>query len=84
VEQVDVYETISIENVTLPEADVYIFTSPSNVTAFSSSLNTINTKVVAIGPSTAEALTLKDVKVHAIAERADDTGLLDAVVNVLI
>ena len=84
VEQVDVYETISIENVFLPEADVYIFTSPSNVTAFSDTLHTIKSKVVAIGPSTAEALTLKDIKVHAIAERADDTGLLDAVVNVLI
>ncbi len=84
VEQVDVYETSSVEGVTLPESDVYVFTSPSNVTGFSSTLNTIKTKVVAIGPSTAEALSLKGIKANAIAERADDTGLLDAIVNVLI
>lgn len=82
VEQVDVYETSSVEGVTLPEADVYVFTSPSNVTAFTSTLSNIKTKVVAIGPSTAEALTLKGVKVHAIAERADDAGLLDAITMV--
>ncbi len=82
VEQVDVYETSSIENVELPMADVYVFTSPSNVTAFTSTLDTINTKVVAIGPSTAEALNLKGIKVHAIAERADDAGLLDAITSV--
>ncbi len=84
VEQVDVYETSSIENVELPMADVYVFTSPSNVTAFTSTLNTIQTKVVAIGPSTAEALSLKGIKVHAIAERADDAGLLDAITSVFI
>ncbi len=84
VEQVDVYETSSVENVALPNADVYVFTSPSNVTAFSSSLENIKTKVVAIGPSTAEALTLKGIKVHAVSERADDTGLLDAVTSVLV
>ncbi len=84
VEQVDVYETSSVENVELPEADVYVFTSPSNVTAFTSTLNNIKTKVVAIGPSTAEALSLKGIKVHAVAERADDTGLLDAITSVII
>lgn len=84
VEQIDVYETSSVENVELPQADVYVFTSPSNVVGFSSSLTTINTKVVAIGPSTAEALTLKGIKVNAVAERADDTGLLDAIISVLI
>ena len=84
VEQVDVYETSSVPGVTLPASDVYVFTSPSNVTGFSSTLNTINTKVVAIGPSTAEALSLKGIKANAVAERADDTGLLDAIVNVLI
>jgi hydroxymethylbilane synthase len=84
VEQVDVYETSSIENVSLPDADVYVFTSPSNVTAFTSSLESINTKVVAIGPSTAEALSLKGIKVHAVSERADDAGLLDAITSVVL
>lgn len=84
VEQVDVYETSSIENVELPEADVYVFTSPSNVTAFASSLENIKTKVVAIGPSTAEAITLKGIKVHAVSERADDAGLLDAITSVVL
>ena len=84
VEQIDVYETSSVENVELPIADVYVFTSPSNVTAFSSTLININTKVVAIGPSTAEALTLKGIKVHAVSERADDAGLLDAITSVLV
>lgn len=84
VEQVDVYETTSVEGVTLPEADVYVFTSPSNVAAFSSTLTTMETKVVAIGPSTAEALTLKGIKLHAISERADDAGLMDAITSVLI
>lgn len=84
VEQVDVYETSSVPNVELPSSDVYVFTSPSNVEGFSSSLKNINTKVVAIGPSTAEALSLKGIKANAIAERADDTGLLDAIVNVLM
>lgn len=84
VEQLDVYETISVENVVLPEADVYVFTSPSNVTAFTSSLNSIKKKIVAIGPSTAEAIMLKGMKAHAVSERADDAGLLDAITNVII
>lgn len=80
----DVYETIAHGDLILPEADVYIFTSPSNVDAFSSSLNQIKSKTLAIGPSTAEALRSKGVQVNGVANRADDEGLMEILVHVLV
>ncbi len=85
VEELDVYETIKEEDLILPEADVYVFTSPSNVESFSKEMKKVDQKmVVAIGPSTAEALRNKEVEVTAIAKTADDLGLLNAITESLI
>lgn len=82
VEELDVYKTLKAEELVLPEADIYVFTSPSNVDSFAGELHKLNQKkVVAIGPSTAEALTNKNVKPNAIAQTADDLGLLHAIIK---
>lgn len=78
--EVVVYDTIIKTESTLPDADVFVFTSPSNVQAFSNSLKKLNNKlIVSIGPSTADALNAIDIPCHAIAATADDLGIFHAI-----
>jgi uroporphyrinogen-III synthase len=78
--EVVVYDTIIKADMNLPEADVYVMTSPSNVQSFSNSLKKLNNKlIVSIGPSTAEALKAINVPCHAIAASADDLGIFHAI-----
>lgn len=78
--EVEVYDTVIKPEMNLPEADVYVMTSPSNVQAFSNALKTTNNKlIVSIGPSTAKALQDINVPCHAIAATADDLGIFHAI-----
>ncbi len=78
--EVVVYDTIIKPEMNLPEADVYVMTSPSNVQAFSNSLKKLNNKlIVSIGPSTAQALQDINVPCHSIATSADDLGIFHAI-----
>lgn len=75
-----VYETVKKENVQLPDAEVLVFTSPSNVASFfeKAKIND-NQKVIAIGKSTLKklmSLGVSDVKMPA---SFDEVGLAEAV-----
>jgi hydroxymethylbilane synthase len=75
-----VYETILYNDVAVPAADVYIFTSPSNVEAFFEK-NKIKPgqKVVAMGGATGSALKQFGVHRFALPHTFDDIGIAQAV-----
>jgi hydroxymethylbilane synthase len=75
-----VYETIKHMETIVPNTDVLVFTSPSNVEAFFES-NKIRTgqKVVAMGDATAAALRLRGIHKVAQPPSFDDIGLAQAV-----
>jgi hydroxymethylbilane synthase len=77
---VPVYETIRTNDLAVPEVDVLVFTSPSNVEAFFEK-NKIRTgqKIVGMGDATANALKLHGIKHCAMPASFDDIGLAQAV-----
>jgi hydroxymethylbilane synthase len=80
---VTVYETIKHPSDKLPEADIVLFTSPSNVDAFFEK-HRINAgqKVIAMGGATGKALEHKGVKRYTLPPSFDDLGLIKAVMSV--
>ncbi len=77
---VSVYETIRTNDVLVPEVDILVFTSPSNVEAFFEK-NKVKTgqKIVGMGDATANALRQFGVKHCAMPATFDDIGLAQAV-----
>jgi uroporphyrinogen-III synthase len=73
-----VYTSVAKKDVQLEEADLYVFTSPSNVHAFLKGQNLNGKLFIAIGPSTADALKDAGYACHAIAQSADDLGIYHA------
>lgn len=80
VSEIVVYDTIIKSDMILPDADIFVFTSPSNVQAFEDSIKKLNNKlIVSIGKSTAQTLSSIDASCHAIAATADDLGIFHAI-----
>lgn len=78
-----VYETIKHPTDELPEADILLFTSPSNVDAFFEKHCINDTqKVIAMGGATGKALEHKGVKRYTLPPSFDDIGLIKAVMSV--
>jgi hydroxymethylbilane synthase len=79
-----VYETIQQPATNLPQADVLVFTSPSNLQAFLDKNKITQTqKLVAMGHATGSALRDKGFVSFASADTFDDTGLTRAVMGML-
>ena len=75
-----VYETIKKNTGVQPEADILVFTSPSNVEAwFENYTIRKNQKIVAMGDATAHALKDRKIYAHAMPDAFDDSGLARAV-----
>ena len=75
-----VYETLVLENVSIPKFDTILFTSPSNVRAFmkNNNLNDDN-KVVAMGDATGNELKKFGVQTFNKPSSFSDAGLAQAV-----
>lgn len=85
-DKITVLDAICYDNVAVPvtepvSADVYVFTSPLNVSAYLDfwALHA-GARVVAIGPSTAAALEARGVEC-LVASRPDETGVLSLIVG---
>lgn len=75
-----VYNTENRANLEIPEADVVVFTSPSNVEAYFQKHNLDKVqRVVAIGNSTAAKLKSYGIADPVIPDYPDDAGLAQAV-----
>jgi hydroxymethylbilane synthase len=77
---ISVYETIKHNETKVPDADVMVFTSPSNVEAFFEK-NKMKTgqKCIAMGHATASSLRQFGVTHAALPQTFDDLGLIQAV-----
>ena len=75
-----VYETIKRDPANLPQTDIVVFTSPSNVDAFFEK-NKISPeqKVVAMGQATGNALERKGIKKYKMPPAFDDAGIAQIV-----
>ena len=75
-----VYETVKKENEKLPEAEVIVFTSPSNVESFFEKWKTSPSQhIIAIGKSTEKKLLEFGVKNSILPVSFDEVGLAEAV-----
>ncbi len=75
-----VYETVKKENATMPEVEIVVFTSPSNVESyFEKGKITANQKVIAIGKSTEKKLLEKGIEKCVLPVSFDEVGLAEAV-----
>jgi len=78
-----VYETFKRNEGSMPEADIVIFNSPSNVEAWFEKFQfPKNMMAIAMGDATANALKLKKVFASATVDAFDDTGLARAVFGI--
>jgi hydroxymethylbilane synthase len=80
-----VYETVKKEKVKLPEANILVFTSPSNVESFFEK-NKINPeqKVIAIGESTNKKLKQFGIENGLMPASFDEVGLAEAVFGIQV
>jgi hydroxymethylbilane synthase len=77
-----VYETVKKNSGPVPESDIIVFTSPSNVEAwFENYTFQKNKKAVAMGDATANALKKFHVIPSSMPDTFDDAGLARAVFN---
>ncbi|MCE3280973.1 MAG: hemC [Bacteroidetes bacterium] len=78
-----VYETVKKENAALPEADVLVFTSPSNVESFFEKTKIkAGQKVIAIGASTEKKLKQFGAEDCVLPVSFDEVGLAEAVFGI--
>ncbi|MBA3706090.1 MAG: hydroxymethylbilane synthase [Bacteroidetes bacterium] len=78
-----VYETVKKENATLPEVNVIVFTSPSNVLSFFEKNKISKTqKVIAIGKSTEKKLKEFGIENCILPASFDEVGLSEAVFGI--
>ena len=74
-----IYETVLEENVDKSNADVLIFTSPSNVQAyFAENLAEPDQQIICIGYSTAKAIEEMGLK-YSLPFSPDEMGLTEAI-----
>ncbi|HMS98495.1 MAG TPA: uroporphyrinogen-III synthase [Saprospiraceae bacterium] len=80
-----VYDNVVLSGLQLPEADVYIFTSPLNVQAFlHTQLPQPGTHLVAIGEPTAKTLFAYTQRNDIIiANRSDEEGILSSLAAII-
>jgi hydroxymethylbilane synthase len=80
----NVYETKKIPLEENPNADVLVFTSPSNAEAYFNQYNYVmGQKIVAMGEATASAVEKLRLKVNATPATFSDYGLMQAIQSVL-
>ena len=78
-----VYETVKKENATLPDAEVLVFTSPSNVESFfEKGKISASQKVIAIGKSTEKKLLEYKIENCLLPASFDEVGLAEAVFGI--
>jgi uroporphyrinogen-III synthase len=78
-----VYETVKKEKLELPEAEVLVFTSPSNVVSyFEKGKIKAGQKVIAIGASTEKKLKESGVEKCILPASFDEVGLAEAVFGI--
>ncbi len=78
-----VYETLKKNDGNMPDANIVVFTSPSNVEAwFECYTFTKDKKAVAMGDATAHALKKHKIFPAALSDTFDDTGIARAVFGV--
>lgn len=78
-----VYETVKKVNATMPDAEVVVFTSPSNVESFfEKGKIQSGQKVIAIGESTAKKLKTFGVENCILPASFDEVGLAEAVFGI--
>lgn len=78
-----VYETVKKENATMPDAEVLVFTSPSNVESFFEKGKVKpSQKVIAIGESTEKKLKTFGVENCILPASFDEVGLAEAVFGI--
>lgn len=71
VRQLVVYTTL-VEGKTVPSADMYVFTSPSNVEGFFRNNHSAEGKIIAWGETTAQALLSDhDITAHVLSESSE-------------
>ncbi|HET6245650.1 MAG: hydroxymethylbilane synthase [Bacteroidetes bacterium] len=75
-----VYKSTPKNNISIPQSDVVVFTSPSNVEAYFkfSDLSNVQ-RVICIGSATAEKLKTHGFNESVIPEYPDEAGLLQAI-----
>jgi hydroxymethylbilane synthase len=74
-----VYETLPKKNVMIPDTDMMIFSSPSNVESFFAQHKLKSQVVIAIGTSTATQLQRFGVNDIKIANTSDEVGLAEVI-----
>jgi hydroxymethylbilane synthase len=75
-----VYRTSIKENFSLPDAQIIVFTSPSNVTSFYNQTKIMpHQKTIAIGPATARELERYGIRNYTVPHSFDEVGLAEAV-----
>lgn len=78
-----VYETVKREDPKIPKADVFVFTSPSNVESFfTKGKISAKQKVVAIGASTEKKLKEFGIEQCVLPASFDEVGLAEAVFGI--
>lgn len=77
-----VYNTKEKKNIDIPDADVLIFTSPSNVRSYYSKMTSSNShKIIAIGPSTGRQLEQHGITNFYLPNTTGEIGLIDSIVS---
>jgi len=80
VSDIVVYSTKEKQELSVPQADVLIFTSPSNVRSYYSRCNVDSKQqVIAIGPSTGKELLKNGIVDYHIPNEVGEMGLIDLV-----
>ncbi|HIA12377.1 MAG TPA: hypothetical protein EYN69_09955 [Flavobacteriales bacterium] len=80
VQDLVVYETLKKEVPKLPEADIILFTSPSNVIVYCHAKKLApNQRVIAMGSATGNELLRQGVEYYTLVNSFDDSGLAQAV-----
>jgi hydroxymethylbilane synthase len=83
ISDLSVYETVKKENVVLPDAEILVFTSPSNVDSYFEKFKISDAqKIVAIGASTEKRLKEKGVADVIMPASFDEVGLAEAVFGI--
>jgi hydroxymethylbilane synthase len=83
VKDLPVYETIQKPVADTPDADIMLFTSPSNVEAFFEKKKISSSqKVIAMGDATAHTLKLAGVASVYLVPSFDEIGLLQAIFSI--
>ncbi|PCH96730.1 MAG: hydroxymethylbilane synthase [Bacteroidetes bacterium] len=80
VQDLVVYETLKKDVPKMPEADIILFTSPSNVIVYCNSKKlALNQRVIAMGNATGNELLRQGVEYYTLVNSFDDSGLAQAV-----